>query len=535
MHEYIVVGSGCTGAMAAQTLVEAGVKTTMLDVGVEDKKYALLIPDKDFISIRKTEQDQYRYFMGDSAEGLAWGKVKTGEHLTPPRKHILKLTDRYLPIHSDTFFPMESLSYGGLGCGWGLGCCTFSKAENEEIGLDHIKMTKAYEVISSRIGICGAIDDASPYTIGQMGNILKAPKMDRNHEQLMKNYSANKNSLNTKGFYMGRPGLALLTEDKGERKKYAYRDMDFYSDSDLSAYRPWITVNELKKKPNFRYIGNCFVLSFTENTEYIEVHCLDTLNNQAQIFKCKKLILSPGTLGSARIVLRSVNAGSGKLPVLCNPYTYIPCIQPSMVGKAVESGKMGFAQLSLFHDEKKINFDVAMASIYSYQSLMLFRIIKEAPINLIDARVIMRYLVSGILIMGIHHPETKGPDKYLERIKNIDSLTGDILKATYLLDAEERIKIESREKKYMKAIRKMGAYPIKRINPGNGSSIHYAGTLPFSDSQTPCTLSRSGRLNGTQNIYVADGSGFRYLPAKGLTLSLMANAHLTALNAIKNE
>jgi hypothetical protein len=38
-----------------------------------------------------------------------------------------------------------------------------------------------------------------------------------------------------------------------------------------------------------------------------------------------------------------------------------------------------------------------------------------------------------------------------------------------------------------------------------------------------------------KNIYIADGSGFRYLPAKGITLSLMANAHLTALYAIKDE
>jgi hypothetical protein len=40
-------------------------------------------------------------------------------------------------------------------------------------------------------------------------------------------------------------------------------------------------------------------------------------------------------------------------------------------------------------------------------------------------------------------------------------------------------------------------------------------------------------LGGTKNVFVADGSGFKYLPAKGLTLTLMANAHLVALNSLK--
>jgi choline dehydrogenase-like flavoprotein len=71
------------------------------------------------------------------------------------------------------------------------------------------------------------------------------------------------------------------------------------------------------------------------------------------------------------------------------------------------------------------------------------------------------------------------------------------------------------------------------LYPGHGSSIHYAGTLPFSDMEKPYTLSPDGRVWGTNKIFVADGSGFAYLPAKGLTLSLMANAHRVAAGVLK--
>ena len=56
--DYIVVGSGISGAHAAQTLVESGAKVLMLDVGNRDSKYAKLIPDRDFLSIRKSDETQ---------------------------------------------------------------------------------------------------------------------------------------------------------------------------------------------------------------------------------------------------------------------------------------------------------------------------------------------------------------------------------------------------------------------------------------------------------------------------------------------
>ena len=54
MHDYIVVGSGATGAQAAHTLVEHGAKVAMLDVGHREEKYKGLIPDQDFTDFAAT-------------------------------------------------------------------------------------------------------------------------------------------------------------------------------------------------------------------------------------------------------------------------------------------------------------------------------------------------------------------------------------------------------------------------------------------------------------------------------------------------
>ena len=66
----------------------------------------------------------------------------------------------------------------------------------------------------------------------------------------------------------------------------------------------------------------------------------------------------------------------------------------------------------------------------------------------------------------------------------------------------------------------------KHASPGEG--IHYAGTLPMSDSPGRYQLHRDGRLEGTRSVYVCDGACFPRLPAKNHTYTIMANAHRIA-------
>ena len=77
-------------------------------------------------------------------------------------------------------------------------------------------------------------------------------------------------------------------------------------------------------------------------------------------------------------------------------------------------------------------------------------------------------------------------------------------------------------------LRRLGCWPLGIIEPGPGSSIHYGGMFAPSDQELPLTVARDGVLRGTRRVHVVDGAGFAYLPAKGPTLTLMANAHRIA-------
>lgn len=528
----IVVGSGCTGAMAAQTLVEKGVRVLMLDGGVKETKYAPLIPSADFVTLRKTDEQQYRYLLGDALEGIPFGKVKTGEHLTPPRKFMTALTQQFIPLASENFMPLESLALGGLGNGWGLGCCVFSDKELQACSLNAGVMKAAYKTVAARIGISGTRDDAQPYTAAGLDGLQPSIQMDSNGKRLYAAYEKKRSRLQQKGFYMGRPSLALLTQPKQDRSPYPYHDMDFYSDASRSAYRPWLTIEALQKSPLFNYQGNLVVLRFSESDDAVTVTCLRTDTNETATFKGSRLVLAAGVLGTARIVLRSFDAYEHTLPVLSNPYSYLACIQPALLGRDTDAVKVGFAQLSLFWDKRGDNMDVPMGSVYSYRSMMLFHLLKDSPLGVKTAAAFLRYMQPAFTIVGLFHPEKYSPAKYLQLQKNSTRLTGDELQATYRLSFEEQNTVSETETAFTRALRQLNCFVLRKIEPGHGASIHYGGTLPFSKQNERFKLLPNGQLGDTQRVYVADGSGFTYLPGKGLTLSLMANAHAVADNLV---
>jgi hypothetical protein len=532
-YDHIVVGSGATGAIAAWALAEAGVNVAVLDVGVEDERYHNLVPDKDFVSIRKEDKDQRDYFLGKDFEGIPWNASRVGSQLTPPRNFLTRLADRFAPFESDSFLPMESMAKGGLGGGWGLGCYTFSGKELRAVGLDPSEINAAYERVAQHIGISGERDDAAPYCLGSLRSVQPVSELEKNLAGIYSSYKHQKNALNKKGVFVGRTALALLTQDKNDRSALKYKDMYFWTDKDKSAYRSWMTIDQLSKRSNFAYHKNCLVLKFREHDKGIDVHVKRTDTNEEQVFTCRKLILSSGVLGTARIVIRSFDHKKDRLPVICNPYCYIPCIQWRMLGKATEQFRAGLGQLMLFLDENGDNFDVPMSTLYSYRSLLLFKLIKETPLNYADARIIMQYLESSFTIAGLHHPERPSSSKFVN-LRKADTFSGDILGGQYILSESEIAVNNGRESKIKWALRKLGCRPLKTVHTPNGGSIHYAGTLPFSNGGELFSVRPNGKLAGTKNVFVADGSGFNYLPAKGLTFTLMANAYNVARNAMKN-
>ena len=88
---------------------------------------------------------------------------------------------------------------------------------------------------------------------------------------------------------------------------------------------------------------------------------------------------------------------------------------------------------------------------------------------------------------------------------------------------------------FTNALFKTGCLPLAENKMDPGSAVHYAGTLPFNSTSKKFYLNIDGKLNCTSNVYVIDGSGFKFLPANGISFSLMANADRIARLLIEKK
>jgi hypothetical protein len=534
IKQFIVIGSSFCGVISAKTLVDAGANVLMLDTGIVGEN-EIEKPEKSFIEIRKKATNQSDYLIGENFEALANLQKKNPIHLTPNRTFTTNKVENFLNWTSGEFVPIESLARGGLGNGWGLGSFVYSENELMETGLNVQKMQDSYKWVASKIGISGGNDASNEYATANLLNNQTAIPLDFNGQTLFENSIKNKEKLAKKGFVSGRTPLAISTENDINGDKFNEEDLDFYSTRNSSAYRPQVTLNELLKNNSFEYQKNQLVLSFSQiKSDLIEVFSLNIETNEKKSFFCKKLLLSAGTLGTARIVMRSLSIN--KLPIICNPYTYIPSLQIKHIGAKNTDYQTGLAQMSLYSDPNKKHTNVAMGSIYSYRSLMGFRLLKEFPMDSKNGMRFLKLIMPALNITGIFHPEYGSENKFIERISDDNSPTNDAMKSKYELSEYELLKLENTEKSFKKALWNLGTIPLKVQRNNHGASIHYGGSIPYDNALTKTpTLEKNGSLKGFPNVFVADGSGFQFLSGKGLTLTLMAHAHLVAKNALEQQ
>jgi choline dehydrogenase-like flavoprotein len=229
-------------------------------------------------------------------------------------------------------------------------------------------------------------------------------------------------------------------------------------------------------------------------------------------------------LGTTRIVLRSLNRYGAFVPLLANPYTYVPMLNLNMLGRAPSGPKHSLVQLCVVSAPRRAAQPLVHAHVHSYQSLLNFKLAKEFPLPYSASLRLAKWLVPCLAILAIDHEDRPGPGKYCW-LQRGDAGGPDQLEIKYRLPDDLVRQQRRRESVLLREFLRFGCIPLRRIRPGYAASVHYGGTFPMTQSDKELTVDPSCRLRGTRSIYLADGSVFPHLPAKGLTFTMMANAN----------
>lgn len=524
--DVIVVGSGASAVHAAWPLVERGHRVLMLDVGNAPAGNSAEFPTRDFLDLRHHDPEQHRYFLGERFEGVPFGPVRVGAQLTPPRAFITRDAERLGPVVCKDFFPMQSFALGGLAAGWGASAMPYTDVDLREWPVGREDLQPHYEAVAARIGICGSNhDDLVPFT-GEIAGLLPPARLDSNAQAIARAYARRRRALHKRGFHLGRARLAACTIRFRNRGPLRYRDMEFWADPDRAVYRPAWTVEELQRFDRFEYRPGWCVERFDEkkNGNGIKVVARDVESGETATFRAKRLVLGAGAINTARIVLRSLGEYHRPLPLLSNPYTYFPCINVARLGQRTDQHRHSLTQLTMIYDPDGTGEHALQPQMYSYRSLLLFKLLKESPLAHPESCAIMQALCDYFVIVGVFHEDRPRAHNTL-RLLPADKPADDWLEIAHRADGALARQHGQQTAGLRRCLRTLGLLPIKSIDPGAGSSIHYAGCLPMQDEGDDVTTTPQCRLRAAPLVAIADGATFPHLPAKGLTYTLMANGN----------
>lgn len=522
--DILVVGSGASAVHAAFPLVEAGRTVVMLDVGFEDTVYERLIPYAPFSEVRRTDRGQHRYMLGDNFEGVPFGPIGAGPQVTPPRQHVLRDTEELIPTVSHNFAAMSSLATGGLAGVWGAVCFPFLASELAKCGLPPEELNRHYEIVAERIGVSGCRNDDLTGLRGRLDAMQPPLELDSNAEMIFSRYENRRTAFHRSRLYVGRPLMAVLTQPLRDRSPNPYHDMDFWTNAGASVYRPPSTLRELQQRPNFSYRRPYLVQRFEEEGQgQVRVWAKSLPSGREEIFQTRRLVLAAGAVGTARLVLRSFEQYNVPVPLTSNATTYIPCIHYAHLGRAPKDRCHSLAQLTMIYDPTGDHEHLVQAQLYSYRSMLLFRLLREFPLPYREALRIVRAMAPNLIVVVLQHEDYRSAQQYcMLRPPTADG--SDLLEIVYEPADETLQRQRQHEKAMMRALRQLRCLPLGTVRPGHGTSAHYGGQLPMGREDKPLTTEPSGRLRGTNAVYIADSAAFAYLPAKGLTFTLMANA-----------
>jgi hypothetical protein len=195
-----------------------------------------------------------------------------------------------------------------------------------------------------------------------------------------------------------------------------------------------------------------------------------------------------------------------------------------MLGRPARDRRHSLAQLTAVLQPTNDPRHIVQAQVFSYRSLLTFKLMKEVPLPYRESLRALRLLIPSFAVVGIHHVDRPASGKFCVVERGREGRP-DRLGISYRSEESEARSIREHERRLLRVFRGFGCWPLKTIRPGHGSSLHYAGTFPMLPQGSELTCDRDGRLRATQNVYVVDGSVFPWIPPKGLTFTLMANAN----------
>jgi choline dehydrogenase-like flavoprotein len=526
MKRVVVVGSGPAGVQFTLSLLEKGYAVTLIDVGYRRPPHVR--PDDTLGQLKANLEDPVEYFLGRELETITYPGAAGEYYAIPPGREYVFRQPPGFAYRTDGFSPLFSFAQGGLAEAWTGGVYPFNDAELADFPFNWADIAPDFSEVARRIGVSGATDDLARF-MPPFDNMLPPLQLDRHSQKLLARYEKVKSALNRDGCFLGYSRIATLSRDREGRGACRYLGRCLWGCPVGAIWTPSMAVADCQRFPGFTYVSGVYVTHFSFDRQ----HRIDgvhgrRLDGGAFDSPVDTLVLAAGALNSSRIFLESIYRATGevlRLPGLMdNQQVLLPFINFDMLGVPYEAASYQYHLLG-FGLEAAEPHAYVHGQLTTLKTTMAHPIIKSLPFDLRASTAAFRLVRSALGLANINFHDERREDCAL----TLDPGGRDgepMLLIQYRPAPAEAEHVRQSVQRVRKALMKLHCFAppsMMHVRP-KGASVHYTGTLPMMEQGGTLTTTPECRSRDFDNLFVADGATFPFLPAKNLTFALMANA-----------
>jgi choline dehydrogenase-like flavoprotein len=501
--EFIVIGSGPAGVSAAIPLVAAGRRVLMID-----GSGAAPLPPADAPS-----SIAWHDVLGRGLEALQPDDGLSPKLRTPTARNVIGAFQRWSNITTDNFLAVGALARGGLSRVWGGYVSEFDADDLAGWPITYEELQDSYRAITERIGVSGSIADDMGTFHGRSGPIQPAPPIGPTTSVMLERY---RRAARIADFSLGLARNALLTLDRSDRRACDLSLSCLWGCARGAIYDARYDLLQLCRSPSFRLVDQTIATAIDADGAAWRL-----LTQTGDALRAPRILLAAGTLGTLRLVAPLLaDRGLSSLRLLNSPVQVMPLLVPSRLGRPAPQRGYTLAQLGYALRYAAGRSDYIIGGLYEVAALPPSTFAARLPLGRRAATQLVRALASALVVATAYFPGSCSDNTVSWRREgNGMQIT---VRGGFAPDFEQIVTLTCR--RLARIFRRLGTWAMPGATiPPPGTDAHFGGLFPMGSDAMHGT-SRYGELRIAPGLFIVDGSAHPTMPAKFITLSIMANA-----------
>jgi ferredoxin len=508
-----IVGSGPNGVASIKPFLE------------HRKKFEITLITRGDFDFEKNTKDKIKHInkLTNSEKYNYWLEKKNSSGFVPKKlffnsKEIYENRNSEFIFDKNIFFDV-SYKIGGLSNVWGANICDLSNNDLKKYGYDNKYLKYFLKKVSKDIKISGEKDKIDNYQNNVCYN-KKNLNYTSQAKSLKELFQKNIEFFKNKNFRLGYAKLAINTDDIENACENC--GLCMFGCHKNSIYNSANDIKKILQKINF--ITNTKIKCFDEINNkillYLENESSQT--NSTMIFD--KVILAAGTIDTSIIALKYLAKYNKNQLIIKNSNKYFFLyFTKKKIAKDEHKKTIGLSQIFMQTEIKNHTFHLQL-----YDSNILFKMTLRNFFSTKILNIFFRFFsfIFNRLMVGVIYFPSEISDEMIIEFKNKNFRIKKKTKSSFFIFA-------LLAKLYI-FVFKLKSFPLPIFFKGKtGVSQHFGSTLPMSRNPNIGECDINGKLEGTQNIYIADSSSLKRIPSTPPTLLTMSNAQFISSKIIE--